>query len=97
MFFARKFEALVDQHPVNELEESIGGLNRSTKSWDSYWLNGYNTIDQGSAVIGHLAHAVVSSHLATYSECGTEMAEVKEVTSLLVSCQHKGEIMKFVA
>ena len=60
-------------------------------------MNGFNNIDQGSDVIGHLAHAVVLSHLATYSECGTEMAEVKEVTSLLVSGQHEGEIIRFVA
>ena len=97
MFFARKFEALVDQHPVNELEESIGGLNSTTPGWDSYWLNSYNTIDQGSDVIGQLALAVVLSHLATYSECGEEVPKVIEVTSLMVGGHHEGEIIKFLA
>ena len=99
LFFARKFEALVDQDPINELEESIGGLNQTTKGWDSYWLNSYNTVDQdpGSAAIGRLAKAVVSSYLAVYSECSLEMPEVKEVTSLLVSGHHEGEIIQFVA
>ena len=39
--FTRKFEVLVDQHPVNELEESIGGLNRTSEGWDFYWLQHY--------------------------------------------------------
>ena len=96
IFFARKFEAFVDQNPVNELEESIGGLNRSTKGWDSYWLNSYNTLDQGCAVIGQFAQAVVSHFLATHSECGDDMAaEVIEVTSLVVSGKHEGEIIQF--
>ena len=95
MFFARKFEALVDQQPVNQLEESIGGLNHSTESWGSYWLNSYNTLDQGSSVIGQLAKAVVSLHLVSDTNCGAEVIEVTEVTSLLVSGDHQGEIIRF--
>ena len=95
MFFARKFEALVDQQPVNELEESIGGLNHSTVGWDSYWLNSYNTLDQGSAAIGQLAKAVVSSHLASHANCEWGGPKVIEVTSLIVSGHHQGEIIMF--
>ena len=80
MFFARKFEALIDQSPINELEENIGGLNGSTKGWNSYWLNTYNTIDQepGSDIIKHLAKTIVSSHIETYSECNIDLLEVRK-------------------
>ena len=47
-------------------------------------------------MIGQVAQAVVSHHLATHSGCGAETPEVREVTSLLVRGHHQGEIIQFV-
>ena len=46
IFFARKFDPVIDQNPINEIEESLlGGLGNRTQSWTKHWLNTYNKLD----------------------------------------------------
>ena len=46
IFFARKFDPVIDQKPINIIEESLlGGFGRTTQSWNKYWLNSYNQLD----------------------------------------------------
>ena len=46
IFFARKFDPVIEQNPINLIEESfLEGLGNTTASWNKYWLNSYNQLD----------------------------------------------------
>ena len=46
IFFARKFDPVIEQNPINLIEESfLEGLGNRTPGWNKYWLNSYNQLD----------------------------------------------------
>ena len=90
VFFARKFDPLTDQEIINHLEGEITDTEERPESWDYYWENSYNTLDDDdtTAVVEHLASIIVTNYLP-----GTHL--VREVTTLLVGGNHYGEIIQF--
>lgn len=45
VFFARKFEAAIDQSIINKLEEQIAHSPLDFQGWDSYWESAYHVAD----------------------------------------------------
>ncbi len=45
VFFARKFEAALDQSIMNRLEEQLTNSSLGYPGWDSYWESAYHTSD----------------------------------------------------
>lgn len=98
IFFARKFDPLTDQEPINYLEQKISSSKVDTKSMSHYWQNSFNTLDDdpSMAVVGLLARAIVKTFLGSRDSETPELVEVREVTTLLVRGVHFGEVIQFV-
>jgi len=92
IFFARKFEAFVDQAPLNSMEQLIGGLNSSAEAWDSYWMNFYNRLDGDRGEVSALAEQVATYHLERGCS-NLEVTTVEEINSFQVGGVHKGELV----
>nr|CAG4640639.1 EOG090X01AN [Eulimnadia texana] len=98
IFFARKFEASLDQTILNKLEETIRqGIRDLEQSWDSYWESVYDANDPHSApsnafvsaADGFLQNAV---QLTQNKLCVFRPGNLVSVTSYFHHDYYKGDL-----
>lgn len=102
LFFARKFEPIINQAVILKLEEWLYGvdLKSKIKNINSYWHNVYNHLDLDTAddallTISDSIARLTSKKLSAGNKCSIKSSTVLEVTYLHVNDVHKKALVLF--
>nr|CAG4649102.1 EOG090X01AN [Scapholeberis mucronata]SVE93458.1 EOG090X01AN [Scapholeberis mucronata] len=104
VFFARKFEAALDQSIMNRLEEQLTNISLSFPGLDCYWESAYDVSDstpkQNPAVLTvatKLAkHALTLQVQNSLNECsGLQPNQIVAITSYFRHDHYQGDLIQF--